>query len=104
MDKRCLAVEHNSDCTDGEPRTSIPSIPSLTIKWSFYFFPSFTGTVECADVVPKYVYIWDVEKTCFSKHTGGTTGAIFNMLYCESREPVLVEIRSKIIFSVRCLN
>ena len=54
MDKRRLAEGHNSDCADGEPRTSIPLIPSLTIKWPFYlFFPSFTGTVECADVVPK---------------------------------------------------
>ena len=53
MDKRCLAEGHNSDCANGEPHTSIPSIPSLTIKWPFYFFPTFTGTVECADVDPK---------------------------------------------------
>ena len=38
---------------------------------------------------------WDVEKTCFSPHTGGTAGAIFNVLDCEFRDPVLVEIRSK---------
>ena len=57
MDKRCLAEGHNSDCADGEPRTSIPSIPSLTIKWPFYFFPSFTGTIEYADVVPKLYVI-----------------------------------------------
>ena len=24
--------------------------------------------------------LWDVEKTCFSQHTGGTAGAIFNVL------------------------
>ena len=39
--------------------------------------------------------LWDVEKTCFSTHTGRTTGAIFNVLDCEFRDPVLVEIRSK---------
>ena len=38
MDKRCLAEGHNSDCADGESRTSIPSIHSLTLKWPFYFF------------------------------------------------------------------
>ena len=44
--------------------------------------------------------LWDVEKTCFSQHTGGTAGAIFNVLDCESRDPVLVIIRSKIVFTV----
>ena len=39
-----------------------------------------------------------MEKTCISQHTGGTAGAIFNVLDCESRDPVLVEIRSKIVF------
>ena len=39
--------------------------------------------------------LWDVEKTCLSQHTGGTTAAIFNVLDCESRDPVLVEIRFK---------
>ena len=38
---------------------------------------------------------WDVEKTCFSPHTGGTAGTIFNVLGCQFRDPVLVEIRSK---------
>ena len=33
--------------------------------------------------------LWDVEKTCFSQHTGGTAGAIFNVLDCESRDHVL---------------
>ena len=44
--------------------------------------------------------LWDVEKTCFSQLTGGTAGAIFNVLDCESRDPVLVENRSKIVFTV----
>ena len=35
----------------------------------------------------------DVKKTCFSPHTGGTAGAIFNLLDCEFRDPNLVEIR-----------
>ena len=35
--------------------------------------------------------LWGVEKTCFSPHTG----AIFNVLGCQFRDPVLVEIRSK---------
>ena len=39
--------------------------------------------------------LWDVEKTCLSPHTGGTTGAIFNVLGCQFKDPVLVEIRSK---------
>ena len=39
--------------------------------------------------------LWDVEKTCFSLHTGGTAGAIFNVLGCQFRDPILVEIRSK---------
>ena len=34
------------------------------------------------------------------QHTGGTAGAIFNVLDCESRDLVLVEIRSKIVFTV----
>ena len=34
-------------------------------------------------------------KTCFSPHTGGTAGAIFNVLGCQFRDPVLVEVRSK---------
>ena len=47
-----------------------------------------------------YLYIvletvWDVEKTCFSPHIGGTADAIFNVLGCQFRDPVLVEIRSK---------
>ena len=50
MDNVC-----NSDCTGGESRTGISlSIPSLTLKWLFYFllkFCSFTGTVECANVL-----------------------------------------------------
>ena len=32
---------------------------------------------------------------CFSQHTGATAGAILNVLDCESRDPVLVEICSK---------
>ena len=39
--------------------------------------------------------LWDVEKTCFSPHTVGTAGAIFNVLDFEFRDPVLVEICSK---------
>ena len=31
--------------------------------------------------------LWDVEKTCFSPHTGGTTGAIFNVLAANSETP-----------------
>ena len=38
--------------------------------------------------------LWEVEKTCFSPHTGGTAGAIFDVLGCEFRDPVLVENRS----------
>ena len=34
-------------------------------------------------------------ETCFSPNTGGTAGAIFNVLGCQFRDPVLVEIRSK---------
>ena len=34
-------------------------------------------------------------KTCFSQHTVGTAGTIFNVLGCQFRDPVLVEIRSK---------
>ena len=37
--------------------------------------------------------LWDVEKTCFSQHTDGTAGTIFNVLDCETRHPVLVENR-----------
>ena len=39
--------------------------------------------------------LWDVQKTCFSPHIGGTAGAIFNVIGCQFRDPVLVEIRSK---------
>ena len=39
--------------------------------------------------------LWDVVKTCFSPHTGGTAGAIFKVFGCEFRDPVLAEIRSK---------
>ena len=35
--------------------------------------------------------LWDVQKTCFSQHTDGTAGTIFNVLDCESRHPVLVD-------------
>ena len=50
----CFAEGHNSDCTSGEHRTSISSIPSLTLlKVAFLLFSSFAGTVECADVVSK---------------------------------------------------
>ena len=38
--------------------------------------------------------------TCFSPQTGGTAGAIFNVLGCQFRDPVLVEIRSKIVSMV----
>ena len=101
-----------SDCAGGESRTGISlSIPSLTLKWLFYFFiSSFTGTVECANVhvVPKQCFICYYIITLYSfrttlgcrkdllpSHTGGTAGAIFNVLGCQFRDPVLVEIRSK---------
>ena len=46
MDNVC-----NSDCAGGESRTGISlSIPSSSGR---LFISSFTGTVECADVVPK---------------------------------------------------
>ena len=41
---------HNRDSAGGEHRTSIPSIQSYA---HVAFFSSFTGTVECADLVPK---------------------------------------------------
>ena len=36
----------------------------------------------------------------FPQYTGGTAGAILNVLDCESRDPVLVQIRFKIVFTV----
>ena len=39
--------------------------------------------------------LWDVEKNCFSPNTDWTAGAIFNVLGCQFRDPVLVEFRSK---------
>ena len=45
----------NSDCTGGESRTGISlSIPSLTLKWLFYFLLKnlfFHWAVECANVL-----------------------------------------------------
>ena len=35
------------------------------------------------------------KRPVFSQYTGGTAGATFNVLDCESRDPVLVEICSK---------
>ena len=32
---------------------------------------------------------------CFSQHTAGTANAVANVLDCDSRDPVLVEIRSR---------
>ena len=52
MDNVC-----NCDCAGGESRAGISlSISSLMLKWLFIFC-SFTETVECADVVPKYRFI-----------------------------------------------
>ena len=45
----CLAEGHNSDFAGDESRTSIPN----TQVSMLFFFSYFTGTAECADVVPK---------------------------------------------------
>ena len=39
-------------------------------------------------------------KELFLQYTGGTAGAILNVLDCESRDPVLVQIRFKKFFMV----
>ena len=74
------------------------------LKFYFYFFVCFDalrprqqifshiGTISCfygKQCVSK------VTPACFSQHTGGTAYAVANVLDCDSRDPVLVEICSR---------
>ena len=52
-------------------------------------------------IITFYSFIhYGMSKRTFSQYTGGTAGAILNVLDCESRDPVLVQIRFKIVFTV----
>ena len=49
----CLAEGHNIDCAGGEHPFDSQSNAQVAL---YIFLSFFTGTVDCADVVPKIVF------------------------------------------------